>query len=33
MFDQMDMQFDNAYNQEIPEDFRNVMTNMKKHQQ
>jgi len=33
MFDQMDMQFDNAFNQEIPEDFRNVMTNMKKHQQ
>lgn len=31
MFDQIDMEFDRAFNQEIPEDFKKVVKNMKKH--
>jgi hypothetical protein len=30
MFDQIDMEYDRNFNQEIPEDFRKVMRNMKK---
>ena len=30
-FDEIDMQFDKAQNQQIPDDFRKIMNNMKKH--
>lgn len=31
MFDEIDMQFDKAFSQQIPDDFRKVMRKMKKH--
>jgi len=31
MFDEIDMQYDRAFNQQIPDDFKKVMNKMKKH--